>query len=103
LSLEVQDELVARARLLKEFGPELKRPRADTLKGSRYQNMKELRFDADDGVWRVAYAFDPLRRAILLVSGDKSGRNERLFYRRLIAKADERFSDHLARLKGRGG
>ena len=42
-------------------------------KGSRHANMKELRFDADDGVWRVAFAFDPKRKAILLVAGDKSG------------------------------
>jgi len=45
----------------------------DTLKGSRYANMKELRFSAADGEWRVAFAFDPRRAAILLVAGDKSG------------------------------
>src|SRR6266851_8300425 len=67
----------------------LGRPRVDTLKGSRHANMKELRFDADDGVWRVAFAFDPKRKAILLVAGDKSGGSEKRFYRQLIAKADE--------------
>jgi hypothetical protein len=51
----------------------------DTLKGSIYPNMKELRFDADGGVWRVAFAFDPRRRAVLLVAGDKSGGGERRF------------------------
>jgi hypothetical protein len=61
--------------------------------------MKELRFNADDGVWRAAFAFDPERQAILLVAGDKSGSNERRFYRQLIQKADERFDDHLARLQ----
>ena len=95
----VQDELLAHARLLEEFGPILGRPRADTLKASRHANMKELRFDAADGVWRVAFAFDPRRRAILLACGDKSGGNERPLYRQLIRKADERFDDHLARLK----
>ncbi len=99
----VRDELLAHAKLLEAFGPALKRPRADTLKGSKHPNMRELRFDADNGVWRVAYAFDPRRRAILLVAGDKSGQNERRFYRRLIGKADERFEAHLARLKGKGG
>lgn len=64
-----------------------------------YRNMKELRFDADDGVWRVAFAFDPERQAILLVAGDKSGASERRFYRGLITKADERFSTHLAGLQ----
>jgi hypothetical protein len=73
LSAPVQDEIAAMAELLSVFGPSLKRPRADTLKGSRFANMKELRFDAEDGVWRVAYAFDLERRAILLVAGDKSG------------------------------
>ena len=42
-------------------------------------NMKELRFDADDGVWRVAFAFDTKRQAILLVAGDKSGGGEKRF------------------------
>ncbi|AUB83515.1 type II toxin-antitoxin system RelE/ParE family toxin [Candidatus Thiodictyon syntrophicum] len=100
LPQSVQDELLANAKLLEIFGPHLGRPRVDTLKGSRHANMKELRFDADDGVWRVAFAFDPERQAILLVAGDKSGVGERRFYRGLIAKADERFSAHLASLQG---
>jgi hypothetical protein len=57
-----------------------------------------MRFDADDGVWRIAFAFDPKRRAILLVAGDKSGGSEKHFYRELIRKADEKFSAHLKRL-----
>ena len=98
LSEAVQDELLAHARLLEEFGPHLGRPRVDTLNGSKYANMKELRFDADDGVWRVAFAFDPMRKAILLVCGDKSGGGEKRFYKQLLRKADERFNDHLSRL-----
>lgn len=62
--------------------------------------IKELRCNADDGVWRIAFAFDLDRKAILLVGGDKSGGSERHFYRQLIAKADERFDDHLQRIKG---
>ena len=73
LSEAVQDELLAHARLLEAFGPRLGRPRADTLKGSKHANMKELRFAAAGGVWRVAYAFDPARTAILLVAGNKMG------------------------------
>jgi len=60
--------------------------------------MKELRFEADGGVWRVAFAFDPKREAILLVAGDKSGDGEKRFYKSLIAKADKRFKAHLDRL-----
>jgi hypothetical protein len=70
LPKDVQDETLAMALLLQQFGPQLGRPRVDTLKDSRHANMKELRFDAADGVWRVAFAFDPKRRAILLVAGD---------------------------------
>src|SRR5438309_3825446 len=99
LHVGVRTEILALARLLQQFGPRLGRPRVDTLNGSRHANMKELRFDAADGVWRVAFAFDPKRRAILLVAGDKSGGSEKRFYKQLIAKADERFDNHLARLK----
>ena len=101
-SQEVRLELLAQAKLLEAFGPQLGRPRVDTLNGSKHANMKELRFDADDGVWRVAFAFDPKRRAILLVAGDKSGTGEKRFYRQLIAKADQRFAAHLEGLKQKG-
>ena len=95
----VQTEILALARVLQQFGPQLGRPRVDTLKGSSHANMKELRFAAVDGEWRVAFAFDTRRKAILLVAGDKSGGSEKRFYRELIRKADERFDAHLARLK----
>ena len=95
----VQDELLAQSKVLEQFGPTLGRPRVDTLKDSRHANMKELRFGAEDGVWRVAFAFDPKREAILLVAGDKSGGGEQRFYRQLIRTADERFDGHLARVK----
>jgi hypothetical protein len=62
--------------------------------------MKELRFSAADGEWRVAFAFDTRRKAILLVAGDKSGGSERRFYRELVRKADERFDEHLKSIKG---
>lgn len=98
LPSEVQDELLAHAKLLEEFGPTLGRPRVDTLNGSRHANMKELRFRSAGGVWRVAFAFDPQRRAILLVASDKAGGSQRRFYRGLITKADDRFDRHLGRM-----
>jgi hypothetical protein len=101
LAAEVRVELLAQARVIERFGPQAKRPRVDTLNGSKHANMKELRFDAGGGVWRVAFAFDPTRRAILLVAGDKSGHSEKAFYRRLIATADRRLDVHLERLRGR--
>lgn len=91
----VQDELLAKALLLQVFGPSLRRPHVDTLNGSRHANMKEIRFYAADGVWRVAFAFDPERKAILLVAGDKSGGSQKQFYKQLIATADFRFDEHL--------
>ncbi|MGH9584210.1 MAG: type II toxin-antitoxin system RelE/ParE family toxin, partial [Bryobacteraceae bacterium] len=71
-------EIEAAIAMHLQFGPQLGRPRVDTLNGSRYANMKELRFSA---------------------AGDKSGGSEKRFYRELIRKADRRFDAHLARLK----
>src|SRR6516164_10911778 len=96
---EARTEILAHSRLLRQFGPQLGRPRVDTLNGSRHANMKELRFDAADGVWRFAFAFDPKRRAIILCGGDKSGGGEKRFYRQLIDKADDRFDAHVAVIK----
>jgi hypothetical protein len=92
-------EILGLARLLQQFGPQLGRPRVDTLNGSRHANMKELRFSAACGEWRVAFAFDTRRKGILLIAGDKSGGSEKRFYRELLRKADNRFDAHLARLE----
>jgi hypothetical protein len=94
----LQDELLAHAKLLAEFGPNLGRPTVDTLNGSNHANMKELRFSWNNQVWRVAFAFDPHRQAILLVGGDKAGADQRRFYKRLISVADDRYKSHLASL-----
>ncbi len=102
LHADVQTEILALARLLQQFGPQLGRPRVDTLKDSHHANMKELWFSAADGEWRVAFAFDTKRKAVLLVAGDKSGVGEKRFYRNLIRIADERFDAHLACLKTEG-
>jgi hypothetical protein len=95
----VQDELLAHAQVLAQVGPTLGRPRIDTLAGSKHANMKEMRFDAAGGVWRVAFAFDPERAAILLVAGDKGGVAQKRFYKSLIEKADARFDAHLLALR----
>jgi len=62
--------------------------------------MKELRFDAGNGVWRVAFAFDRKRQAVLLVAGNKAGTSQKRFYKRLVKKADERFSEGFEQQKG---
>src|SRR6201996_5174082 len=97
----VKDELLAEAKFVKQFGPETARPHVDTLKGSAYANMKELRFEAADGEWRAAFAFDPKREGIVLVAGDKTGGSEKKFYRALIDKADARYARHLEKLKAK--
>lgn len=99
LPMAVQDAIVAVSTLLMELGPLLGRPHVDTLVGSRHANMKEMRFRADNGAWRVAFAFDPERQAILLVAGDKAGVAQKRFYKALITKADSRFDAHLETLK----
>jgi hypothetical protein len=63
--------------------------------------MKELRFDADGGVWRVAFAFDPERRAILLVGGDKAAVSKSRFYANLVDIADRRLAQHLIKVQTR--
>lgn len=98
LDERVQNEILGLMGLLKVRGPRLTRPHADTLKGTKHANLKELRFEAADGVWRVAFAFDPQRKAILLIAGSKSGRSPKKFYKNLIAKAEARFDEHLAEL-----
>jgi len=95
---ELQDELLAHAKLLAEFGPHLGRPTVDTLKGSQHANMKELRFSWNGQVWRVAFAFDPQRQAILLVGGDKGGTDQRRFYKRLLTLGDARYDAYLGTL-----
>ena len=99
LDEDVQDHIFACVNCLEQFGPEFGRPRVDTLNGSKHANMKELRFKVKIGVWRVAFAFDPDRSAILLVAGDKEGEKEVRFYKTLIAIADQRFDQWLSHAK----
>ena len=94
----IQDELLKRLRVLGEFGPTLGRPNVDTLDGSSFANMKELRFRLD-GLWRLAFAFDPQRQAIVLAGGNKEGVRQSAFYKELIRTADERFAAHVKMLK----
>ena len=98
LDESLQDELFAHAKLLANYGPHLGRPTVDTLKGSSHFNMKEMRFNWRQEIWRVAFAFDPRRQAILLVGGNKCGVNQSRFYKRLIEVAEHRYQEHLQNL-----
>jgi|SRR5579872_724571 len=96
-----QVELIAKVNLLKVLGPRLGRPHADMLNGSKHANMKELRARTGESVLRVAFAFDPEREGLLLIGGNKSGVGQKWFYKQLIARADELFDAHLAKLKAK--
>ena len=85
---KAKSDILASVLLLKEFGPHLGRPYADTLKGSAIKNLKELRVKSYRHVYRVAYYFDEKRNALLLTAGDKRGKNEKQFYKRLISNAE---------------
>jgi hypothetical protein len=84
-----QASIQAKVEFLKEYGPHLPRPYADTLKGSKLSNLKELRSQTESHVFRVAFLFDEERKAILLIGGDKKGKDEKRFYRNLIKQAEE--------------
>jgi hypothetical protein len=96
---DAKAEVIAKVELLKVLGPQLARPHADTLNGSKHVNMKELRGKTATAVLRVAFAFDPDRAAILLIGGDKSGISEKRFYKALIERADKLYDAHLDQLK----
>jgi hypothetical protein len=84
-----QELIRMKVELLAEYGPHLPRPYADILKGSRLSNLKELRAQTENHVYRVAFLFDEDRKALLLIGGDKKGKNEKRFYRALIKQAEE--------------
>lgn len=95
------EQVVAAVELLAEHGPQLGRPIVDTVTASRHRNMKELRPGSSGRTeLRVLFAFDPERRAIMLIAGDKAGNWQR-WYKKNIPIADDLFDDHIRRLQGR--
>lgn len=95
---DVVAKLAEALSVLELVGPALGRPHVDTLEDSRHVNMKELRF-SHAGIWRFAFAFDPMRQAVVLVGGNKLGADQKRFYKTLIRIADRRFDEWL---KGEG-
>ena len=92
-----QDSVIAVVELLAEQGPQLDRPHADRIKGSKYHNMKELRPRGAAKHCRVLFIFDPRREAILLLGGDKSGQWEK-WYETAIAEAENLYEIYLEEL-----
>lgn len=95
--LELQKEILANLKVLAELGPALRRPRVGNIQGSRHQQIKELIVQYKGDPWRILFAFDPDRHAVLLVGGDKTGDNR--WYQTNIPIADDRFDKHLAELE----
>lgn len=100
LTADEQFALDGSVELLEEYGPALGRPHADTVRGSEFSNMKELRTQIGGGPLRTFFAFDPRRTAILLIGGEKSG--DKRFYERMIPVADRLYAKYLEELKSEG-
>ena len=92
--------VIAGMLLLREKGPHLSRPFADTVEGSEYSNMKELRIQSKGDPLRAFFAFDPERKGILLCAGNKVG-NEKRFYKQMIPQADNEYRIHLNSIRER--
>ena len=100
LGQEVKEAILASIKVLESTGPKLGRPQVDTVKGSKHSNMKELRVQQGGDPWRIFFAFDPRRSAILLIGGCKVG--DKRFYERMIPIADRLFEIYLQELKKEG-
>jgi hypothetical protein len=100
LSETQQDRVAATVRLLEESGPSLPFPFSSGVKGSRHPHMRELRVQSRGNPLRVFYAFDPRRTAILLIGGDKTGKDR--FYDQYVPLADDLYDTYLAELKAEG-
>jgi len=95
-----QEDVNAKVLLLQRFGPSLRRPHSDVVASSKHSNMKELIIQHGGNPYRVLYAFDPRRLAILLIGGDKTGDDR--WYERFVPIADRLYDEHIATLKKEG-
>jgi hypothetical protein len=100
MSLEEQEDVRASVNVLRQRGPSLGRPHVDSVAGSRYPNMKELRTQHAGRPYRTLFAFDPRRVAILLIGGDKTG-NDR-WYDEFVPVADRIYAKHLKQIAEEG-
>lgn len=95
-----QIDVMAGVGVLRRFGPALGRPHVDTVASSRHPNMKELRVQHRGRPYRVLFAFDPRRTAILLIGGNKAGKGR--WYNEFVPIADRLYDEHLETLRREG-
>ncbi|HME12244.1 MAG TPA: type II toxin-antitoxin system RelE/ParE family toxin [Candidatus Acidoferrum sp.] len=100
LTVAAQEDVRAEVNLLRHFGPSLGRPHVDSVASSRHANMKELRIQHHGRPYRVLFAFDPRRAAILLIGGDKTGQGR--WYKQFVPLADRLYDEHLETLRKEG-
>lgn len=93
----LQDELYARLKLLAQFGPSLRRPHVGTLQGAEYRHLKKMIVQYKGDPWRILFAFDPRRHAILLVGGNERSNNR--WYKKSIPIAELRYKKHLEEIE----
>lgn len=88
-----QIEITARVELIEEKGPQLPSPYSSDIESSEFGEMRELRIQHKGDPYRIFYAFDPRRMAILLIGGKKTG--EERFYEKYVPEADKLYREHL--------
>jgi hypothetical protein len=100
LTVEEQESIVPIVRLLEKHGPSLRFPYCSGIVGSLHAHMRELRIQHEGRPYRVLYAFDPRRSAVLLIGGDKTGKGR--WYDEFVPIADRIYDEHLAQLLREG-
>ena len=100
LTEKEQDDVSEVVDLLVERGRRLSHPYSSQIRSSRHGNMRELRIQSGGDPLRVFYAFDPMRTAILLIGGNKTGNNR--FYRQYVPRADRLYDQYLDELRREG-
>lgn len=95
-----RESVAAYIALLEERGPDLEYPYSSAIRGSRYAHLRELRIQHKGRLYRVLYAFDPRRTAILLIGGAKKGDDR--WYEVNVPLAEKLYASHLEQLMEEG-
>lgn len=94
-SKKLQTDTVEHLEILRQMGPLLGRPYADTIKGSSLTNLKELRFNSEEKVIRLFFVFDPDRNGVLLIGGNKASSGDKNFYKVMIDQCEKIYGRYL--------